>query len=95
MLICGDHWPSRLQRVLAGAELGHRLLQHLLVELEADFPDMAGLLVAQQVARAAHVEIVAGQLEAGAQRVERLQHLQPLARRRRSACLLAGVVNSA
>ncbi len=53
-----------------------RLLQHLLVELEADLLDVAGLLVAQQIAGAANVEIVRGELEAGAQRVERLQHLE-------------------
>ncbi len=39
---------------------------------------MARLLVAQQVSGTAQVEIVARQREAGTQRVERLQHLQPL-----------------
>jgi hypothetical protein len=39
---------------------------------------MARLFVAQQVARAANVEVVAGQLEARAQRVEIAQHLEPL-----------------
>ncbi|MNV71404.1 hypothetical protein D3C71_1644220 [compost metagenome] len=38
---------------------------------------MARLLVAQQVAAAALIQIVTGQLEAGAQIVQRLQHLQP------------------
>ena len=61
----------------AGLEARHRLFEHLLVELEADLLDVAGLLVAQQVAGAADVEIVGGELEAGAKRVERLQHLQP------------------
>ncbi len=47
---------------------------------------MAGLFLAQEVAGAADVEVVAGQLEAGAQRVERLQHLQaPLRRWRKQA----------
>ena len=57
--------------------LGDRLLQHLLIELEADLLDVAGLLLAEQIAGAADVEIVGGELEAGAERVERLQHLQP------------------
>ena len=75
-VICG------VQRSATGAlmpafERQHRLLQHLLVELDADFADMAGLLVAQQIAGAADVEIVGGQLEAGAERVQRLQHFQP------------------
>ena len=75
MVICGDQ-PSSTD--LAGAaDLGDRLLQHLLVELEADLLDVAGLLLAEQIAGAADVEVVAGQLEAGAERVERLQHLQP------------------
>ena len=56
---------------------GDRLLQHLLVELVADLLDVAGLLVAEQVAGAADVEVVRGELEAGAERVERLQHLEP------------------
>ena len=60
-----------------------RLLEQVLVELDADLADMAGLLVAQQVAGAADVEVVAGELEAGAQRVQGLHHLEPLGRRRR------------
>ena len=42
-----------------GAHLDDRVLQHLLVELDADLADMAGLLVAEQVAGAADVEVVA------------------------------------
>ena len=42
---------------------------------------MAGLLVAEQIAGAANVEIVAGELEAGAEAVELCEHLQPLLRR--------------
>jgi hypothetical protein len=37
---------------------------------------MAGLFLAEQIAGAADVEVVAGELEAGAERVERLQHFQ-------------------
>ncbi len=73
-VICGD---QPLSGHLAGVlDLGDRLLQHLLVELEADLLDMAGLFLAQQIAGAADVEVMAGELEAGAERVERLQHLQ-------------------
>ena len=49
----------RAAPALAGAQLGDRVLQHLLVQLDADLADMAGLLVAQQVAGAADVEVVA------------------------------------
>jgi hypothetical protein len=91
-VICGDQPESA--PLLVALDLGHRLLEHLLVELEADLLDMAGLFLAEQVAGAADVEVVAGELEAGAERIERLQHLQP-----RSAVsvsfLLAGSVNSA
>ena len=38
---------------------------------------MAGLLVAEQIAGAADIEIVRGELEARAQSVERLQHFEP------------------
>ena len=76
MVICGDQ-RSATGSADAGLEADDRLLQHLLIELEADFLDVAGLLVAEQIAGAADVEIVRGELEAGAQRVERLQHLEP------------------
>ena len=76
MVICGDQRPSSATSPPAFSD-GHRLLQHLLVELVADLPDVAGLLLAEQIAGAADVEVVAGELEAGAERVERLQHLQP------------------
>ena len=61
----------------AGLQAHHRLFQHLLIELEADLLDMAGLLFAEQIAGAADIEIVRGELEAGAQSIERLQHFQP------------------
>ena len=76
MLICGDQ-RSATGAAMPALSARHRLLQHLLVELEADLLDVAGLLLAQQVAGAADVEVVAGELEAGAEPVERLQHLQP------------------
>ncbi len=76
MVICGDQRPV-LRRLAARLQRGHGLLQHLLVEFVADLLDVAGLLLAQQVAGAADIEIVAGELEARAQRIERLQHLEP------------------
>ena len=72
--------PGLLRRLVGNAELQRldRLAQHLLVQLVADLLDVAGLLVAEQVAGAADVEVVGGQLEPGAERVERIQHLEPL-----------------
>ena len=49
----------------------------------ANLLDVAGLLLAQEVAGAAQVEIVACELKSGAQHVERLQHGEPLLRLRR------------
>ena len=42
---------------------------------------MAGLLLAQQIAGAADVEVVAGELKTRAQRIERLHDVEPLLRR--------------
>src|SRR4029079_2723475 len=67
-----DHRP------LAALERGHGLFQHRLVKLEANFPDMACVLVAQESSCAPDIKIVAGEDEAGAERVQGLQHLQPL-----------------
>ena len=76
MVICGDHL-SATGVLMPALSCSDRLLQHLLIELEADLLDVAGLLLAEQIAGAADVEIVRGELEAGAERVERLQHLEP------------------
>ena len=51
---------------LAG-ELGHGLVQHLDVELEAERGDVARLLGAEQVAGAADLEVAHRDLEAGAE----------------------------
>ena len=95
------HADGDLRRPAVGGGLGaaglhhhHGLFQHLLVKLEADLLDVAGLLLAEQIAGAADVEIVRGKLEARAERIERLEHLEPplgLVVRR----LFAGSVNSA
>ena len=57
----------RRDRGLLALQLVHRLLQHLRVHLEADRRDVAALLVAQQVAGAADLQVAHGDLEAGAQ----------------------------
>ena len=54
----------------------------MLIEFDADLADVPGLLVAQQIAGAADIEIVARQLEAGAQRVQGLHDFEPALRRR-------------
>ena len=72
-----------LRLVDAGLQQFDRVGQHLLIKFVADFLDMAGLFVAEQIAGAADVEIMRRELEAGAERIERLQHLQPLLRLRR------------
>ena len=80
-LICGVN-SSRCGDA-AGLQLEDRVLEHRLVELEADLLDVARLLVAEQIAGAADVEVVAGELEAGAEAVEVGEHLQPLLARPR------------
>ena len=52
-------------------------MQHLLVELETDLLDVTGLLFAEQIAGAANVEVMRGELKSGAQCVERPQDLEP------------------
>src|SRR5581483_12510504 len=48
-------------------ERGDGLVEHLQVELEAERRDVAGLLVAEQVAGAADLEVAHRDLEAGAE----------------------------
>ncbi len=69
------------ERADAAPRAGDRLLEEMLVELDADLADMARLLLAEQIAGAADVEIVARQREAGAELVERLHHFEPALRR--------------
>ncbi len=56
-VICGDHLSGGFSQI-AALQARDRLLQHRLVELEADFADVAGLFLAEQIAGAADVEIV-------------------------------------
>ena len=65
-----------------------RLFQHVLIELDTDLADMAGLLVAEKIAGAADIEIVARQLEAGAERIQGLHDVEAALRRRRKFFLL-------
>ena len=64
-------------------ELGDRLLEHGRVGLEADGGDGARLLGAEQIAGAADLEIVRGDLEAGAELGEALQARRGASWRRR------------
>src|SRR5690606_33763602 len=68
--------PAGLHRLAGATQLGNRLLQHLLIEFEAYLLDMAGLLVAQKIARTADVQVMACELKARAKRLKRLQYLQ-------------------
>ncbi len=80
-VICGLRPVSIAgQPGIAGLRRQNRIFQHGLIEFEADFANMTRLFVAQQIARAANVEVVAGKLEPRAQRIEIAQHLQPLLR---------------
>ena len=89
--------PVLRRHLLRAARLAHRLFEQVLVEFHTHLAHMAGLLVAQQVARAADVEVMAGEGEARAQLVEGLHHLEPalrrlgqrLAGRRREICVAA------
>ena len=68
-----------LRRDLFALQLAHGLLQQAHVHIEADGVDMAVLLAAQQIARAAQFQIERGDLEPGAQIAELLQRRQALA----------------
>ena len=93
IVICGVQSLGAASAAAAGllrAQLGHGLLEHVVVELEADLADLPGLLVAEEVAGTADVEVVAGQLEAGAQPFQRLDHAAAGARRCRPASCSPG-----
>ena len=79
-LICG---VQRSSRRFAARPRARRngIFQHLLVKLDADLADMARLFLAEQIARAANIHIVARELETCAELIERLDHLEPLLRR--------------
>src|SRR6266436_8706973 len=78
----GDLRAPLVGRRLAafGAGGSDRLLEQMLIELDADLADMAGLLVAEEIAGAANVEVVARQLKSGAQGVEGLHDFEPALR---------------
>src|SRR5439155_1184009 len=61
---CVDAHRTRGDAALAG-ELRYRFGEHLYVELEAEGRDMSRLLVAQQVARAANLEVAHRDRETG------------------------------
>src|SRR5699024_10030117 len=59
----------------AAAIGGDRAIEHLPVQVEADFLNLAALAFAQQFAGAANLQIVGGQGEAGAEIVQRGQRI--------------------
>ena len=63
-----------------GTQFGDGLLEHALVGLIAQVGDEAALLGSQQVARTADVQVLHGNLDAGAQVAETLDGLQAAAR---------------
>ncbi|MNX98757.1 hypothetical protein D3C86_1311770 [compost metagenome] len=67
-------------RLLARLECLHGGVEHVRVQLEADFMDFARLLVAQHLARAADFQVVHGEVEAGAEFLHLLDGLQPALR---------------
>ena len=67
-------------------------LQQLGVEREADLLDLAALLVAEQLAGTADLQVVGGQGEAGAELFEGLDGFEALAGRRRSWLRGGGVI---
>ena len=80
-VICGiERGAFAGEADFAGLGGKDRVLQHRLVQFEADLADVTALLVAEQVAGAADVEIVAGKLEAGAETVEIAENFQTLLR---------------
>ena len=67
-------------RFLARAQRIHRASQQFRVQREADFLDLSALLVAEQFAGAADLEIVRREREPGAEILERIDRLEPLDR---------------
>ena len=65
-------------RCAASLEVDDRVLEHRLVKFEPDLLDVSRLLISEQVAGAADVEVVAGELESGAEAVEIGKHLKAL-----------------
>ena len=72
------HRLGRFRTVLLRIHLAHGLVEHLHVELEAERRDVAGLLVAEQVAGAAQLEVAHRDLEARAQLRVVAQRAQPV-----------------
>lgn len=84
VLICGDHSSDTgaASSSSPAPRGGNGLFEKVLVKFDPHFLDMARLLVAQKIARAADVEIVTGQRETRAKAVEGLHDVQALLRRR-------------
>jgi len=66
------------QHGLLALQAGDGLLHHVREQFQAHLGDVPGLLAAQQVARPADLQVVRGDLEAGAQVVQLLQQREAL-----------------
>ena len=69
--------PIAAARCTARLNRCHRVGQHLLIQLNPHLTDLPRLFIAQQVARTANIQIMAGQLEPRAQLIQPRHHLQP------------------
>ncbi len=76
----GEQPRLRLHLGGAAAQLRHRLLEQLHVQVEAEPDDEAVLLGPEQVAGAADLEVLERDLEPDAELVELLDHPQALLR---------------
>ncbi len=63
-------------RHLAALERIYGAIEHLAIEIEADFLNLAGLAFAEQLARAANLQVVGGERETGAEIAERRERVQ-------------------
>ena len=74
--------PADVGALLRAASLQarHRLFEHLLIQFEADFSDMARLFLAKQVSRSPDIEVVACKAEARAELIQGLHDLEPALR---------------
>ena len=77
-------------RLAARLQRRDRALQHVHVHREADLLDLAALLLAEQLAGAADLQVVRGQHEAGAEFLQRLDGLEALAPRPAVSALRGG-----
>ena len=66
------------RRLAPRLEGAHGVVEHVEVQRQADLGHLAALLLAQQLARAANLEVVGREHEARAELLHRLDRLEPL-----------------